>query len=139
MTDKPPPNSSVGEIETLIRNWERAIQAGDIKAILAQHTDDVVMYDVPEPLQSRGIEAYRKTWDLFYRYGAPGSGVFIIEDLTIAAGEDVAFGFGLLRIGGSDKPICRLTLGLEKRGGKWCIRHEHHSAPHRLTHSGENA
>lgn len=139
MTDKPPPNTGVGEIETLIRNWERSIQAGDMEAILARHTDDVVMYDVPEPLQSRGIEAYRKTWDLFFRYGAPDPGVFVIEDLTIIAGEDVAFAYGLLRIGGSDKPVCRLTIGLERRGGEWRIHHEHHSAPHQLKQSGENA
>lgn len=48
----------------------------------------------------------------------------------MTADEDVAFASGLLRIGGSPAPICRLTLGLVKRGGRWRIVHEHHSAPH---------
>lgn len=120
------------EVRATIRSWEHAIQQGDMDAILAHHVDDVVMYDVPEPLQSRGLDAYRQTWELFFRFGAPSSDLFVIEDLQITASEDVAFAFGLLRIGGSEQPVCRLTMGLQKRAGDWQIRHEHHSAPHKL-------
>lgn len=127
------------EIRALIREWEHAVQTGNMEAILAPHIDEVVMYDVPEPLQSNGLKAYRDTWDLFFRYGTPAPDVFIIEDLAVTAGEDVAFAFGLLRIGGSEKPVCRLTLGLEKRDGEWLITHEHHSAPHTLAPTGGNA
>jgi ketosteroid isomerase-like protein len=56
------------EVTSLIRRWERAIQAGDMEGIIADHGEDIVMFDVPEPLQSLGLEAYRKTWDLFYAY-----------------------------------------------------------------------
>jgi len=90
------------------------------------------MFDVPEPLQSEGRIAYKKTWELFFQYGAPSKDIFVIEDLRITAGEDVAFATGLLRIGGSKKPMCRLTLGLKKLRGRWLIAHEHHSAPHKL-------
>lgn len=137
MTDTSARQSAEDEVRTVIRNWERAIQQGDIEAILAHHDIDVVMYDVPEPLQSRGLDAYRQTWELFFRFGTPGPELFVIEDLFIAAGDDVAFAFGPLRIGGSDKPVCRLTLGLQKRAGEWLIRHEHHSAPHKLDQSEE--
>lgn len=120
------------DILSLIRSWERAIQAGDMNGILAHHSEDVLMFDVPEPLQSVGIDEYRKTWDLFFRYGAPGREVFVIEDLRITASGEVAFATGLLRIGGSSEPVCRLTLGLTKHSGQWQIVHEHHSAPHKL-------
>lgn len=120
------------EVTVLIRRWESAIQAGNMEAILADHAEDIVMFDVPEPLQSLGLEAYRKTWELFYSYGAPAPDLFVIEDLRVTAGEDVAFATGLLRIGGSQQPVCRLTLGLIKRDGAWRITHEHHSAPHAL-------
>ena len=43
----------------------------------------------------------------------------------------MAFATGLLRIGGSREPVCRLTLGLTKLDGRWLIAHEHHSAPHK--------
>lgn len=119
-------------VHTVIRQWEKAIQTGDMKGILANHTEDILMFDVPEPLQSRGIEEYQKTWDLFFQYGSPGSDVFVITDLHITAGRDVAFATGLLCIGGSKDPVCRLSLGLTRVGSTWLIAHEHHSAPHQL-------
>jgi ketosteroid isomerase-like protein len=121
------------DIRSLIRAWERAIQNGDMDGILAHHSESVLMFDVPEPLQSLGIDDYRKTWEVFFRYGAPSQDVFAIEDLRITAGEEVAFATGLLRIGGSSEPVCRLTLGLTRRNGQWQIVHEHHSAPHKLS------
>jgi ketosteroid isomerase-like protein len=119
-------------IRKVIRQWEKAVQAGEMKGILANHTRDVLMFDVPEPLQSRGIAAYQRTWELFFSYGSPGDGAFVIEDLRITAGSEVAFATGLLRIGGSKKPVCRLTLGLKKWRRQWLIAHEHHSAPQEL-------
>ena len=120
------------DIESVIRSWERAIQSGDMDGILANHSESVLMFDVPEPLQSEGLDAYRKTWELFFRYGAPDREVFVLEDLRITTGDNVAFATALLRIGGSSEPVCRLTLGLTKRNGAWRIVHEHHSAPHKL-------
>jgi hypothetical protein len=84
-----------------------------MKGILANHAEDILMFDVPEPLQSVGRAKYKKTWDLFFRYGSPGADVFVIDELRITAGSRVAFATGLLRIGGSKEPICRLTLGLK--------------------------
>ncbi|CDM65883.1 YybH family protein [Pyrinomonas methylaliphatogenes] len=125
-------NAEKSDIERVIRSWERAIQRGDMEGILANHSESVLMFDVPEPLQSEGLDAYRKTWELFFRYGAPDREVFVLEDLRITAGDTVAFATALLRIGGSSEPVCRLTLGLMKRNRAWQIVHEHHSAPHKL-------
>jgi ketosteroid isomerase-like protein len=97
--------------------------------ILANHTNDIVMFDVPVPLQSVGIEEYKKTWDLFLQYSAGGVGSFELDDLKIIAGDTVAFCHALLRIGGKSQPECRLTVGLQKINGKWLISHEHHSSP----------
>lgn len=97
-----------------------------MKDILAHHTTDIVMFDVPIPLQSVGIEAYKKTWDLFFQYNPEGEGSFELIDLKIAASETVAFCHALLRISGAE-PECRLTIGLQKIKEKWCIGHELHS------------
>ena len=117
------------QIRQLIENWARAVRAGDMENILAHHIDDIVMFDVPPPLQSKGIAAYKKTWDLFFKYSPGGQGSFNIVELKIIAGDTVAFAHGLLRIGGEKNPSCRLTIGLHKVRGKWLIAHEHHSAP----------
>jgi ketosteroid isomerase-like protein len=82
-------NANEAQIRQLVENWAKAVRNKDIDAIIAYHSEDIVMYDVPEPFQSVGIDAYRKTWDLFFAFTKPG--VFDIQKLHITAGENVAF------------------------------------------------
>ncbi len=56
------------QIRQLVENWAQAVRNKDIETILAHHSDDIVMYDVPKPFQSVGIDAYRKTWVIFFAY-----------------------------------------------------------------------
>jgi uncharacterized protein (TIGR02246 family) len=124
------------QIKALIEAWADAVRRHDYSGILAHHDQDVVMFDVPPPLQSRGLDEYRKTWDLFFKYHDP-SQAFDIEQLAITAGEDVAFAVAIMRCGSatvSGPPVeggfpFRLTIGLRKVGGDWRIAHEHHSVP----------
>jgi uncharacterized protein (TIGR02246 family) len=125
------------ENETLIRqlveDWAKAVRDRDIDAIIAHHADDIVMFDVPYPFQSVGIDAYRETWDLFFKYTEPG--VFDIQQLEIVADENVAFCITIMKC--SDKSNStdfvtldfRLTIGLKKINNEWTIVHEHHSIP----------
>jgi len=48
-------------IRGLIENWAKAVRNKDIDGILANHALDILMFDVPPPIQSKGIDAYRKT------------------------------------------------------------------------------
>lgn len=116
------------EIQKLIEDWAQATRDGDLEGILKNHSSDVVMFDVPMPLQNIGLDAYKKTWDLFFQYSQGGEGSFDLVDLKITSSDTVAFCHALLRIGRSE-PECRLTIGLQKISGNWCIVHEHHSAP----------
>jgi uncharacterized protein (TIGR02246 family) len=122
-------------IRRLIEDWAAAVRARKIRDVVAQHTDDVVMFDVPPPVVVRGIAAYRRTWAPFFRWLKDGSGTFEIVKLDITAGETVAFSTALLRCGSkaeltkNDRPRLRLTIGLRKVDGTWKIAHEHHSFP----------
>jgi len=124
------------QIKTVIEEWAAAVRRHNFSSILAHHAEDIVMFDVPPPLQSRGIAEYKKTWDLFFRYHKP-SQAFDIEELAITAGEDVAFAVAIMRCGAgtpSGPPekggfLFRLTIGLRKVDGDWRIVHEHHSVP----------
>jgi ketosteroid isomerase-like protein len=53
-------------IRTLVEGWAKAVRNRNLSGILANHSPDIVMFDVPPPLQSKGIEAYERTWALFY-------------------------------------------------------------------------
>jgi ketosteroid isomerase-like protein len=126
-------NTNEMQIRQLVENWAKAVRDKDMDTILAKHSDDIVMFDVPEPFQSIGIDAYRKTWDIFFKYTKPG--VFDIQHLEIVAGENVAFCIATMKC--ADKsgtadfiPLdFRLTVGLKKINNEWIIVHEHHSIP----------
>jgi ketosteroid isomerase-like protein len=59
------------QIRALIEAWADAVRRHDLSGIFAHHEQDIVMFDVPPPLQSRGMDEYKKTWDLFCRYHKP--------------------------------------------------------------------
>jgi len=120
------------KIRALIEAWAAAVRRHDLSDILAHHEPDIVMFDVPPPLQSRGMDEYKKTWDLFFRYHKP-SQAFDIEELAITAGQDVAFAVAIMRCSDAFSEeggfLFRLTIGLRKIDGDWRITHEHHSVP----------
>lgn len=124
------------QIKAVIEAWAGAVRRHDYSGILAHHEQDIVMFDVPPPLQSQGMEEYKKTWDLFFRYHEPSQS-FDIEELAITAGADVAFAVAIMRCGSgtfSGPPqeggfLFRLTIGLRNIDGDWRISHEHHSVP----------
>jgi uncharacterized protein (TIGR02246 family) len=123
------------DIRSLIERWAKAVHAGDMNAVLADHAQDIVMFDVPPPNNGvRGIEAYRESWPPFFEFQKRGA-AFEIVSLEITAGNDVAFAHALLRCGTDDELSkdpqnrLRLTIGLRKEGGRWIVSHEHHSFP----------
>jgi uncharacterized protein (TIGR02246 family) len=120
-------------IRALIQRWVQAIRDVDIDGVLADHADDIVMFDVPPPHDGvRGLEAYRATWPPFFDWLRQGA-VFEIVELEVTAGPDVAFANALLRCGKPEELAAepekrlRVTVGLRKDDGRWVIAHEHHS------------
>jgi ketosteroid isomerase-like protein len=89
-------------IRELVEKWASAVRAKDFDGILANHAPDMLMFDVPPPLASKGIEAYRKTWDLFFSW-ADEPVVFDIKEMDVTAGNDVAFVTALMRCAGTEK------------------------------------
>jgi uncharacterized protein (TIGR02246 family) len=130
------------QIRTMVERWTEAVHRGDLEGVLADHSEDIVMFDVPPPYDGvRGIDAYRETWPPFFEWQAQGS-TFEIESLDVTAGEEVAYAHALLRCGTprelAENPAnrLRLTLGLRKESGRWVVTHEHHSFPD--ANAGEN-
>ena len=121
------------QIRKLVENWAKAVRNKDIETILAHHSADIVMYDVPKPFQSVGLDAYRKTWDTFFAFTKLG--VFDIQELHVVADENVAFCFAAMKCADKSNSAefveldFRLTIGLKKIANEWTIVHEHHSVP----------
>ncbi len=133
--DRLDPRDDDAAIRDLVHRWARAVHAGDLDGVLADHTEDVVMFDVPPPEDGvRGLDAYRETWPEFFEWQRSGA-VFEVVELSVTAGADVAWAYALLRCGTAAELAAqpsnrlRLTLGLRREGGRWRVAHEHHSFP----------
>ena len=121
-------------IRNLVENWANAVRKKDLIGILRHHSPSMLMFDVPPPLQLKGIAAYEKSWDLFFSWSHEPV-VFDIGEMSITAGNDVAFVTAVMRCAGTEangKDIdldFRLTIGLRKINDQWIVMHEHHSIP----------
>ena len=121
-------------LRELIARWSKAVRDQNMAGIRADHAPDILMFDVPPPFLSRGLDAYMATWQLFYD-ASPKPVAFDFHDVKVTAGPDVAFAtaIGRCRVnernGGNIPLEFRLTMGFRKRDGRWSIVHEHHSLP----------
>ena len=122
------------QIRQLMQHWAKAVQAKDIQSVLAHHSNDILMFDVVFPLQSRGIDLYRDSWvkDVFPWFVDDGK--FELTELEITAGDTVAFCTGIINCSGTEngKKVSyklRLTTGLKNIDGQWTVTHQHFSEP----------
>ena len=121
-------------IRELIDGFVKAIRAKDINGVMSVFAPEVVSFDLGPPLQHGGGETFMKRWqELFESYQSPID--YEVRDLSVTAGDDVAFSHSLNRIGGtmkngqkSDRWL-RWTAGYRKSNGKWLIVHEQVSVP----------
>jgi uncharacterized protein (TIGR02246 family) len=137
MTEKTRPksvSSDEAEILALIERWAEAVRREDRASIRADHDADMLMFDVPPPFLSRGLDAYMASWETFFA-SSEKPVAFAFDDIEITAGADVAFATAIgncvnIDPKGNREPLqFRLTMGLRKIGGRWRVMHEHHSLP----------
>jgi ketosteroid isomerase-like protein len=127
------PSAAQIEIQELISQWAQAVRNQDFAGIRAHHAEDLLMFDVPPPFQSRGLTAYMDTWTTFYASQARPI-TFNFEQIEVTAGKEVAFASAIgtcryLERGEAVDLKFRLTMGFERRQEQWIIVHEHHSVP----------
>jgi ketosteroid isomerase-like protein len=122
------------EIRELIERWVAAVRAEDREAIRAEHDSEILMFDVPPPFLSQGLDAYMATWELFFSR-PERAGSFGLGDVKVTSGNDVGFATATGRCvdcdaTGKEAPLqFRLTMGFRKIDDRWRIVHEHHSVP----------
>jgi uncharacterized protein (TIGR02246 family) len=122
------------QLRALIHGWAAAVRAKDIDRVIAHYAADVVSFDLAPPLQYAGREALRKSLaEWFPTFQGPIG--YEVRDLSITAGDDVAFCRSLNRISGTRTDgeetdvWVRTTIGCRKVDGRWLIVHEHASVP----------
>ncbi|MGH6693391.1 MAG: YybH family protein, partial [Gammaproteobacteria bacterium] len=130
------------QIRALIDDWAKALRAKDVEGVLAHVAADIVTFDLAPPLTStgadaKGLQAWFSTWR-----GPLG---YDIRDLSITAGDDVAFCRSLNRISGARTDgeqtdvWVRATVCYHKTDGQWMVTHEHVSVPFYMDGSNKAA
>ena len=134
MTIKEKKSKDEATIRELIDGFIEAIRGKDINKVMSIFAPKVVSFDLGPPLQHEGGEQFVKRWqELFASYQSPID--YEIRDLSIAAGDEVAFSHSLNRLSGTMKNgqktdrWLRWTACYLKANGKWLIVHEQVSVP----------
>jgi uncharacterized protein (TIGR02246 family) len=134
MTTKTGRPSDEAQIRKLIEDRVEAVRAKDLARAMASVGPDILSFDVVNPLRYAGSEALRQraqAWLSSYQ-GPIG---FEVRDLSITAGDDVAFSHSLNRVIGTLTDGTRIdmwwrsTVGYRRVDGRWRITHEHNSVP----------
>jgi ketosteroid isomerase-like protein len=110
------------------------IRARDLDGLKRVYTAGVVSFDVEPPLQHVGVEAKMRNWANVFTIFQDAT--YEVRDLTIATGDDVAFGHGFGRLSGTLKNgtatagmWVRATFCFQKVDGNWLIAHDQVSVP----------
>jgi len=128
--------NDVDEIRQLLDRWTTAFHARDLNGIMSIYEPGqaLVSYDIVAPLQYTGFEAYKKDYQEFLdQFQSPID--IEIRDLSIVAGDTIAFSRGLERMSGTLKnggkfdAWVRFTECYRKKNGHWLAVHDHISVP----------
>jgi ketosteroid isomerase-like protein len=127
-------NAAETEIVRIVRARAEAVASGDVGTSIANFSDDVVEFDLVDPLSSQGKSSIRqRAQEWIGSFVSPPQ--LQLSDITVVAGIDVAFSYyfthvtGDLKTGSRADMWFRSTLCFQKRNSRWQIVHEHGSVP----------
>ncbi len=122
------------QIKQQVARIAEGIRAKDLEGLRPIYATDVVSFDVEPPLQHVGVEAKLKNWANVFAVFRDAD--YEVRGLSVAAGDDVAFGHcfgrlhGTLMNGTATKGIwVRVTFCFRKLDGAWQIVHDQASVP----------
>src|SRR3984893_4640417 len=122
------------QIRAIIDDRAKAVRARDVNGAMTHYAPDILSFDVVNPLQHVGSDSSRQRAEEWFS-SFQGPIVYEIRDLSITAGETLAFSHSLSHVsatrtdGGQLDMWWRTTVCFHKIDGKWMVTHEHHSVP----------
>ena len=134
MTTKENKTDNEKAIRELITRFAEAFRAKDVDGVMSAFAPEIVSFDIVPPLQAVGADAFVKHWQEFFDSYQDSIHVEF-PDVSITAGDDVAFSHCLHRVSGTTKNgqqtdwWLRWTACYRKIDGNWLIVHEQVSVP----------
>ena len=126
--------TNAAQIQELLDKWADAVRAKDSKALMSNFSPDVLVFDLINPLQYVGLESLQERAENWLG-SFEGPLGYQTDQVSITAGDDVAFCHSLNRVNGTKKDgmkidmYWRATLCFRKIHGRWMVTHEHSSVP----------
>jgi uncharacterized protein (TIGR02246 family) len=120
------------QIRALIDDRAKAVRDKNVNEAISSIAPDIVSFDVVNPFQQIGSDAFKKSAEDWFSSFA-GSIGYEIRDLSITAGDSVASSHGLSHLsatrtdGGQRDMWWRTTVCFRKIDEKWTVTHEHNS------------
>jgi ketosteroid isomerase-like protein len=134
MTTEENETKNEAEIRARIDHFANAFRAKDVEGCMSVFAPGIVSFDIVPPLQTVGAGLFVTHWQEFFdSYQGPIHAEF--PDVSITAGDDVAYSYCLHRIAGTLKSghktdfWLRWTACWRKTNGRWLIVHEQVSVP----------
>ena len=120
------------EIRALIDGTAKACRAKDPRALTAHYAQDVVAFDLINPIQYTGSDAVAKRAAQWFS-SWQGDFTYEIHQLSVAASGDTGFCHSLNHVSGTQtggQPVdmwWRATVCCRKMAGRWLVTHLHSS------------
>jgi uncharacterized protein (TIGR02246 family) len=129
-------DKAIGErqVGALVATLATAIRDKNVEALMSHYAPDVLAFDLLPPLQYSGADAIRKRVSAWFA-SFVGSIGFEMRNLSITAGDDIAFCYSLNGLSGTNKDGAtvdmwwRATNCFRKIDGTWLVTHGHSSEP----------
>lgn len=124
-------NSETDEslIRGIVENWAKACCQKSVDGLVANHADDILLFDLKAPLQHSGMAAYRRVWEECLPYMTEPLKVEL-RDLKVTSNGNVAFSHSLHHMTtGENDTWMRATLCYRKEEEQWLVAHAHVSVP----------
>lgn len=134
MPEQDTTRSDLPAIQAVIDALMKAVRTNDVEAFLRHCAPDIVVFDLVAPLEQKGWDAFRRSWDIGLR-SFEGPIEYEVEHLDISIGGDIAWSRSLAQFGGTTKDGTRTmnrirsTLAFRKVGKEWKLVHQHVSVP----------
>ncbi|MBT2212918.1 nuclear transport factor 2 family protein [Actinomadura sp. NEAU-AAG7] len=122
------------EIRRRIDEIVTGVRAKDLDGLERLYAADVVSFDVEPPLRHVGVAAKMSNWERVFTVFRDVT--YEVRDLTVTAGDEVAFGHCFGRLGGTLEDgtatsgiWVRATFCFQRVEGTWLIVHDQASVP----------
>lgn len=133
-TKEKPRTAAEEEIRDFMNRFAQAFSSRNLDEIMSFYSPDVVAFDITPPLQYKGANEFRKSWQQFVEMTVDPV-KYDVEDVNITTSGDLGVSYCISHMTGATKSGEKMDVWMRHTGvyrklnGQWKIIHEQLSVP----------